>query len=56
MASKAELRQRIEDLETFHRLLGGLLEVSEFVPDHWGGERVAPAPGWTLQRAPERQG
>ena len=45
MASKAELRQRIEDLETFHRLLGGLLEVSEFVPDHWGGERVAPAPG-----------
>lgn len=56
MASKAELRRRVEDLTTFHQLLGALFAVSEFVHDGWGdGQRVVAKvgrePAWYSAKA-----
>lgn len=46
MASKADLRRRLDDLSTFHRLLGALLEVSTVEPTGWSNKlRVTPKHG-----------
>src|SRR5688572_16123941 len=45
MASKAELRRRLEDLTEFHRLVGEVLALSVMSQSGWDGVRVTPKQG-----------